>query len=154
VGIECFKKIHKLKNKSYLVKIWDTCGQESFKSLTKNYYRNAEGIILVFDLNVEETFSGLQNWLGCIKENADNDIPKVVIANKLDLDRRINPNHVTKFSKDTQTTIFEASAKTDINTIQPFEYLINEVLKKKKKKDKEKQIELEPDVIPDNKCVC
>jgi small GTP-binding protein len=154
VGIECFKKIHKLKNKNYLVKIWDTCGQERFKSLTKNYYRNAEGIILVFDLNVQETFTGLQNWLNCIKENADNDIPKVVIANKIDLDRTISPSQINKFSKDTHTIIFEASAKSDINTIQPFEYLITEVLKKKKKKDKDKQIELEPEVIPERKCVC
>jgi GTPase SAR1 family protein len=109
---------------------------------------------LVFDLNVQESFTGLQNWLNCIKENADNDIPKVVIGNKLDLERVITQQQVNKFSKESHATVFESSAKSDINTIQPFEYIMSEVLKKKKRKDKEKQIELAPEVVENNKCAC
>ncbi len=105
-------------------------------------------------MNVEESFTGLQNWLNCIKENADNDIPKVVIGNKLDLDRRIGPQLVNKFSKETNATVFESSAKNDINTIQPFEYLISEVLKKKRKKEIDKQIELDPELNDNSKCYC
>lgn len=105
-------------------------------------------------MNSEESFTGLKMWLNCIKENADSGIPKVVIANKIDLERRISHQQVNKFSRETNTTIFESSAKSDINTIEPFDYIINEILKKKVKKDKDKQIELDPEVKDNGKCNC
>ena len=89
-------------------------GQEKFRSLTKNYYRNPEGVILVFDVNIEETFQGLKNWLNCINDNVEINFPKVVICNKIDLDRKITSLQIQKYSKDTNTYVFESSAKSDI----------------------------------------
>ena len=46
LGIELYRKIKEINGKKYLIKIWDTCGQERFKALTQNYYRNADGVMI------------------------------------------------------------------------------------------------------------
>ena len=50
IGIELFKKEVSIQNKNYVMKIWDTCGQEKFRAISKNYYHNADGIMLLFDI--------------------------------------------------------------------------------------------------------
>ena len=56
VGIEFFLKEEQIGDKQIRVKIWDTAGQEQYKSLTKNFYKKSNGIIIVFDVSNKESF--------------------------------------------------------------------------------------------------
>ena len=80
-------KFKKLKiNDTYVgFHIWDTAGQEKFKSIIRSYYLNSDGIILVFDLNSKYTFDNLQYWIDEIKYTGRQKCPIILIGNKTDL---------------------------------------------------------------------
>ena len=126
--------MHNIRGHHYYIKIWDTCGQERFRSLTANYYRNSDGIVLVFDINNPDTFDNLKTWIKSLNENAEENIPKIVICNKIDLEHNISQSKIKSFMKENNLQIFQSSAKTNINIIEPFDCIVKEVLKIKKNK--------------------
>ena len=67
------------------LQIWDTAGHERYRSMTDSYYRQARGVVIVFDLTNNKSFEDLQNWLHFIKLKAGEDIPKILVGNKCDL---------------------------------------------------------------------
>ena len=67
------------------LKIWDTCGAEQFRSLTRQYYRVAQGSIIVFDLTKKETFLYIQKWIKELNNNGNANIPILIVGNKSDL---------------------------------------------------------------------
>jgi Ras-related protein Rab-8A len=83
VGIDTVSKRIVLDGKNILLSIWDTAGQERFQSITKSYYRNADGILLVFDLSDENTFALVDRWVSRISEETE-DIPLFLVGNKRD----------------------------------------------------------------------
>ena len=73
-------------NKKYKLNICDTAGQERFRSLAKNLFKGADGIILMYDITQLKTFQELKNWIASIKDNINIDkIGLVVVGNKIDL---------------------------------------------------------------------
>ena len=75
----------------YQLKLWDTAGQERFKTLPRSYYRNADGILLIFDINEKDTFNNVSAWISEVRDNIDieegknDDIVIYLIGNKIDL---------------------------------------------------------------------
>ena len=67
------------------VKMWDTAGQERFRTITYSFYKNANGVILCFDLTKSETFNNIKYWLDGIYQHTDPNIIKVLVGNKCDL---------------------------------------------------------------------
>lgn len=67
---------------------WDTAGQDRFKNITSSYYRGADGILILFDITDGSSFSGVQNWLNEIDKYVDENIEKILIGNKCDLNER------------------------------------------------------------------
>ena len=65
--------------------VWDTCGQEKFRNLTKNYYRDIQGAIIVYDINDKESFETVDFWYKDIQENAPKNILIMLIGNKTDI---------------------------------------------------------------------
>ena len=61
------------------MQIWDTAGQDRFRAITKNYYKGAHGIILMFDVTSTQSFNNIKNWLLQIKENTSEKIQIVSI---------------------------------------------------------------------------
>jgi small GTP-binding protein len=118
-----------------LIKIWDTCGQERFRSLTANYYRNADGVLLVFDVNEPESFDNLKSWMISLNDNIKFPIPRVVLANKIDLNKAVSSYNLKNFQKENKVEVYECSAKLGTNVNEAFDYLIKEILKIKKQKD-------------------
>ncbi len=151
LGVECYKKFHTINNKTYLIKIWDTCGQERFKSITANFYRNADGVILVFDVSEEESFENLSRWLDSLMENNAIDLPKIIIANKIDLNRTITDYNMLRYRKECE--IFECSAKTGANIMRPFESVIRQVARVKRKKD-DSSVDFYKRSIENSSCEC
>jgi len=71
------------------LQIWDTAGQERFKSIVKSYYRNSNGVLLVFSLTDIESFNSIENWLNDIKDYCIENIPVIIIGTKSDLKNEI-----------------------------------------------------------------
>jgi small GTP-binding protein len=138
LGVELFRKQVKINEKDYVFKIWDTCGQERFRTLTKNYYKNAEGIMLLFDIHSLDSFQHLNNWMNCLNENFNKtEIPLVVVASKCDLEPIVTDKEINDYSNQNNVKIFKSSAKNNIQVEEPFLYLANEIIENKKKKGKD-----------------
>ena len=73
-------------NTELQVKIWDTAGQERFRTLTHAFYKQANGVVVAFDITNEDTFKNVRKWMESIYEHADQNICKVMVGNKIDLD--------------------------------------------------------------------
>ena len=87
------------------VEIWDTAGQEKYRSLTRRYYEGVSGVILVFDVCDESSLQNLnQYWLPKILENADENIDLAIVGNKTDLinEREIDQKDIDKFIDNNQ----------------------------------------------------
>ena len=63
---------------------WDTAGQERFRTITYNFYKNANGVLLVYDVTSRESFKNVKVWLSSIKEHAHEGIRMALVANKID----------------------------------------------------------------------
>ena len=63
IGIDFKIKMLQVQDKRVKLQLWDTAGQERFQTITANYYRGAEGVILVYDASAAQTFSNVRNWL-------------------------------------------------------------------------------------------
>ena len=138
VGLDNFTKDEIIDNKTIRIKIWDTAGQERYKSLTNNFFRNAEGILLVYDVTNLETYENLKFWLQSIKGNMSPDmweIPIVIIGNKMDCikEREVNVQEAESFSKEEGYPYFETSAKTGENIDITIKFLVNKVIEIKER---------------------
>ena len=128
--------------------IWDTCGQERFRSLTRQYYKDAHGIILVYDVADEKSFKELDSWLDEIRINNKNDVSIVLVGNKIDLENRVITKEQGKQFADKNGVMYiEASSKDGINVESPFEDLANDIIKKLREKNGGDNMETEEDKI-------
>ena len=99
-------------DKDVKLQFWDTAGQEAYRSISASYFRNAKGVVLVFDLTNTESFFNLNEWIKMVKEKAG-DIPWIVFGNKSDLvdNIKIQDNEVQEFSENHNVPCFTGSAK-------------------------------------------
>lgn len=113
LGIDFKLKVQNINNKTYKFQIWDTAGQERFRKLTTAYYKNAKGIILVFDINRRESFDMVTFWMGEIQKHALEGVTKVLVGNQIDkTERTISSAEGKKKAEQLGVEYFETSAKT------------------------------------------
>ena len=119
-----------INDKLIRVKIWDTAGQEQYKALTKNFYRNSDGVIIVYDVTNKSTFEKVQEWVQSIDEYTDSEknIQKVLVGNKIDLPRQVTTEEGKKLSDMYNIPFYEASAKDNIGVEDFMKKIIGEVL--------------------------
>ena len=126
IGIDKEMKHVKVGNDSYKLTVWDTAGQERFRCLPKKYYQNADGVLLLFDVTSEETFTSVSNWMKDVKENSnktisndsnkESDISLYLIGNKIDKpDRVISRERAEELAKSLGMKYFEVSCKINMN---------------------------------------
>jgi small GTP-binding protein len=133
IGVELFKTELKINDEKYLIKIWDTCGQERLRALTSNYYKNADGIILVYDVNSNDSFLNLEKWFKSIDDNCGTKPPIIILGNKIDLGGKIDDDIMNNFKRDNKNYLmFECSAKKGININEAFISLSENIIKNKK----------------------
>ena len=129
-----------INNQKIELNIYDTSGQERYRSLAKNYLRNANGIIFVFDLTNDNTFENITNWLNNCNDVINN-YQKILVGNKLDLeDKQIDERRVEKFCSENNMKYFEASAKNGKNVEIIFKEIALLILDDKQKKEKENEM--------------
>ncbi len=110
------------------VKIWDTAGQENFKSMTRNFYRTSNGVVLVYDVSNKTTFEKIQEWIQSIYDNSDEKIKIVLVGNKIDLPREVTTEEGRKLADYYKIPFFETSAKENIGIKEMMRKLITNVL--------------------------
>lgn len=103
--------------------IWDTAGQEKFRTITSSYYRGAEGVIIVFDLNRQDTFEHVPKWHEQIVRYASEEVPVIVVGNKSDLEKNVEESAINAICKDKYMHYYEASAANGNNVEQVFTHL-------------------------------
>ena len=140
IGVDFRFKTMIVMDKIIKVQVWDTAGEERYRSITNAYYRGAEGILIVFDLTNEESFKSIQNWINEVTVFTGKDVIIICLGNKSDLKSEISKNTIDEFKKKTNLEIFNVSAKTGEGVEEAFKHIIELLIKKKMEKKETKLI--------------
>ena len=108
------------------VQLWDTAGQDKFRAITRNYYKGAKGIILIYDVTNIKSYENIKKWINEIKEEISENVTIVLIGNKIDNEnqRKISKEQGEKLANDYNVTFFETSAKTGQGLNESVFYLV------------------------------
>ncbi|KAJ5077204.1 ras and ef-hand domain-containing protein [Anaeramoeba ignava] len=129
IGVDFVQKIHELSNGQKIkYTIWDTAGQEKFRTITTSYYRGVQGIILVYDVERRHSFENLESWLKEIKNSTSGDVEIMLIGNKTDGKRQITEEEGLNFAKKNNLLFIETSAKLGEGISQAFEELALKII--------------------------
>ena len=121
IGVDFFTKTIYYNESIFKIQLWDSAGQEKYRSLIPSYIRGASLIILVYDLSWRESFEAIKNWLGFVNQYANRDLIKLVlVGNKLDLERKVKTEEGQKLAEKEGMILFETSAKTAEGVINMF----------------------------------
>uniref|UniRef100_A0A9L0TTF0 small monomeric GTPase n=1 Tax=Equus caballus TaxID=9796 RepID=A0A9L0TTF0_HORSE len=132
IGIDFKIKTVELQGKKIKLQIWDTAGQERFHTITTSYYRGAMGIMLVYDITNGKSFENISKWLRNIDEHANEDVERMLLGNKCDMDdKRVVPKGKgEQIAREHGIRFFETSAKANINIEKAFLTLAEDILRK------------------------
>ena len=129
IGVDFKIKTLIIEEKKIKLQIWDTAGQDRFRTIVSSYYRGAHGILLIFDLTDIESFKSLNNWLIEIERNANKNVIKILIGNKCDLnERKVTMKQANEFAEENGMKYIETSAKNNINVVDAFRTLGMELI--------------------------
>ena len=123
VGFEFVSFNVKVEDKVIKLQIWDTCGQEVYRSLISSFFRSASLAIIVYSIDTEDSFNNIEKWLNDIKTQSNPDIKIFLIGNKADLEdkRRLTKEQGEQLCNDHKLAFFmETSAKTGFNVQNVF----------------------------------
>merc|ERR1711865_173140 len=134
IGIDFKIRTIELDGKKIKLQVWDTAGQERFRTITQSYYKNAMGIIVVYDITDERSFNGVRSWMRNIEEHAYPDLPTLLLGNKCDLKQKRAVKHEEgeNLAKEYGSEFFEVSAKDKINVDQAFTRMAKLIKDKRK----------------------
>ena len=115
IGVDFFSKTIKYKGKTIKLQIWDSAGQEKFRSLIPNYIRGSSLVFIVYDITSKKSFDNLQTWIDFVNNIENSNI--VILGNKVDLDsqRQVTTEEAEKFCEEKNYDFYEVSAKEGQN---------------------------------------
>ena len=130
IGLDYRLKAMKLKNgKDVKLQIWDTAGQDRFRSITKNFYRGSHGIILIYDVTSLKTFENIKSWVTQIHEEISDKVVIYLVGNKVDKEeeRKVSTAEGKKLADELGLPFTETSAKTGDNIENLFSDMIEDL---------------------------
>ncbi|KAK0132510.1 Ras-related protein Rab-37 [Merluccius polli] len=129
VGIDFRNKVVTVDNLKVKLQIWDTAGQERFRSVTHAYYRDAQALLLLYDVTSKSSFDNIRAWLTEIHEYAQKDVVIMLLGNKSDMaaERVIKKEEGEKLAKEYGVPFMETSAKTGVNVELAFQAIAQEL---------------------------
>ena len=132
IGVEFDSTIINVDDQKVKLQIWDTAGQERFRSIAKAYYRNAVGVILVFDITERKSFDDLSGWLNDIRTLCDPNAVIQLIGNKSDLgsSRVVTLSEAEQYATQQHMSYLETSAKGGDNVREAFIRVAGQILSK------------------------
>ncbi|XP_059352268.1 ras-related protein Rab-2 isoform X1 [Daphnia carinata] len=121
-----------IDGKQIKLQIWDTAGQEAFRSITRSYYRGAAGALLVYDITRRDTFNHLTTWLEDARQHSNSNMVIMLIGNKSDLEsrREVKKEEGEAFAREHGLVFMETSAKTAANVEEAFINTAREIYEK------------------------
>ena len=131
VGVELGAKNIEINKKVYRIQIWDTAGQENFRSIARAYYKNSVCACVVYDISSHSSFEDIQVWIDdCTKQTAKS-VLLFLIGNKNDLNdkREVSYEEGEAYAKAHKMLFLEASAKTGHNINAIFERSVKQIAK-------------------------
>ena len=123
IGFEFLTYNVDIEDKKVKLQIWDTCGQEMYRSLISNFYRNTSLAMMVYSIDSRESFNHINIWLKEVKIHSHPDVKIILIGNKSDLEneRKVTYEEAKKFQEENKLLYFgETSAKTGSNAKEAF----------------------------------
>ncbi|KAM3720302.1 Ras-related protein [Dirofilaria immitis] len=131
-GVEFGARMITIDSKQIKLQIWDTAGQESFRSITRSYYRGAAGALLVYDITRRDTFNHLASWLEDARQHSNSNMVIMLIGNKSDLEarREVKKEEGEAFAREHGLIFMETSAKTAANVEEAFIDTAKEIYRK------------------------
>ncbi|KAI0332526.1 ras-domain-containing protein [Cubamyces sp. BRFM 1775] len=147
LGVEFGSKLITIPEENKIVKLqcWDTAGTESFRSITRSYYRGAAGCLLVYDVTNRQSFVNARSWLADVREHADPHLTCILVGNKIDLcsdesssaaaaagkrKREVSTEEAELWAQEEGLLFVEASAKSGENVEAAFERATRNILDK------------------------
>ncbi|OHT15114.1 Ras-related protein Rab-5A [Tritrichomonas foetus] len=130
IGCLCSDIDIRTTDKPLIMKVWDTAGQEDYRSLVPIYIRGAHAAILVFDVTDEKTFEGISRWIDLINSTMQPTPPLFLVANKIDLIKgKEDMANFESFARNMDIPLIKTSAVTGHGVNQLFDTVANALLK-------------------------
>lgn len=129
IGVEFGTKIISSKNKKCKIQIWDTAGQEAFRSITRTYYRGTIGCLIVYDITNRSSFDSISFWIEDLKKNCDPSICIALVGNKMDLEHKrvVSTEEGKDLAERHNMIFFETSAKNGTNVDTCFYNIVDRI---------------------------
>ncbi|CAM4555328.1 unnamed protein product [Lepidochelys olivacea] len=129
VGIGFTNKVVAVDGVKVKLQIWDTAGQERFRSMTHAYYRDAQALLLFYDITSKMSFDNVRAWLTQIHEYAQKDVVIMLLGNKADVsnERVIRMEDGESLAREYGVPFMETSAKTGMNVELAFRAIAKEL---------------------------
>jgi len=157
IGFEFLLMHFKVNDLKIKLQIWDTCGEEMYRSLVQGFYRNTSLAIIVYDISRKKSFEALEIWLKDLRQHTEEGIPVFIVGNKMDLQKDISTEEAKMFSVSNRTKFFtECSAKTGENIKDIFfkaaQYLYDtyKVYQNQNKVPMSNRLKLDSNTTPEN----
>lgn len=129
IGIDFKLRTIKQDDKIIKLQIWNTAGQERFRTITSSYYRGARGLFVVYDVTNQESFSNLNEWFDEIDKHVSKDVIKVLVGNKVDMETEkvVDYTAAEEYAKRLEVPFLETSAKNGTNVEQALMTMATEI---------------------------
>ena len=167
IGVEFGSKQIKVNNVNIKLQIWDTAGEERYRSITSAYYKGSKGCFIVYDITSIQTFENVEKWYEEILKSAEKNISIILVGNKCDLvnERKVTIEMGEEKAKNLNCPFFETSALNNTHIETVFQ-TISETIYNKSKNEKnlddedddyeivkdDKNININTDKKPEKKC--
>ncbi|XP_061524112.1 EF-hand calcium-binding domain-containing protein 4B isoform X4 [Phycodurus eques] len=125
VGIDFSVKTLTLNSMQIAMQLWDTAGQERYRSITKQFFRKADGVVVMYDVTLEESFKAVRPWLANVKDAAGEGVQILVLGNKMDMDadREVSFKEAEQLAQESKVMFYEVSAYTGKNVTESLTHL-------------------------------
>ncbi|XP_043999556.1 ras-related protein Rab-15-like [Gambusia affinis] len=122
IGVDFKMKTIEIDGLKVRIQIWDTAGQERYQTITKQYYRRAQGIVFVYDITNLPSFQHIAKWASDVDEFAPDDVQTILVGNKADEEfgRQVTKDQGKKLAETYGMEFFETSASTSSNISETF----------------------------------
>lgn len=125
VGIDYRVKTVRVDDSRVAVQLWDTAGQERYRCITQQFFRKADGVVVMYDLTARQSFLDVRQWLSSVEEAVGDRIPVLLLANKIDneKEREVPRGLGEQLAKEHDLIFYECSAYSGHNTEEPVLHL-------------------------------
>uniref|UniRef100_A0A8C2Q4I9 Ras and EF-hand domain-containing protein-like n=1 Tax=Cyprinus carpio TaxID=7962 RepID=A0A8C2Q4I9_CYPCA len=125
VGIDYSVRTLNLGDSHVALQLWDTAGQERYRSITKQFFRKADGVVVIYDITMEDSFRSVRPWLTSILEAVGDPIPVMLLGNKSDKEneREVPTKEADMLAEEANLMFYECSAYTGVNVLEAMIHL-------------------------------